>query len=53
MNINFTARHFRVPDDLRDYAQSSSTNGFKSIDGCIESFSSKIIKIVDQWKKHR
>ena len=96
MNINFTARHFRAPDVLRDYAEdgvarfekyfdrinqceivmlhensmfmaeinlhipqhdvyakSSSPNGFKSIDGCIESFSSQIIKIVDQWKKHR
>ncbi len=21
MNINFTARHFRAPDDLRDYAE--------------------------------
>ena len=96
MNINFTARHFRVLDDLRDYAEdgvvrfekyfdrinqceivmlhensvfmteinlhipqhdlyakSFSPNGFKSIDGCIDKISSQIIKIVDQWKKHR
>ena len=96
MNINFTARHFRVPDDLRDYAKdavvrfekhfdridqceivmlhensvfmteinlhipqhdlyakSSSPNGFKSIDECIDKISSQIVKIVDQWKKHR
>ena len=96
MNINFTARYFRVLDDLRDYAEdgvvrfekdfdrinqceivmlhensmfmteinlhipqhdlyakSSSPNGFKSIDGCIDKISSQIIKIVDQWKKHR
>ena len=96
MNINFTTRHFRAPDDLRDYAKdavvrfekhfdridqceivmlhensvfmteinlhipqhdlyakSSSPNGFKSIDECIDKISSQIIKIVDQWKKHR
>jgi len=96
MNINFTARHFRVPDDLRDYAEdgvvrfekyfdrinqceivilhenslfmteinlhipqhdlyakSFSPNGFKSIDECIDKISSQIVKIVDQWKKHR
>ena len=96
MNINFTTRHFRAPDDLRDYAKdavvrfekyfdrinqceivmlhensmfmteinlhiphydlyakSSSPNGFKSIQRCIDKISSQIIKIVDQWKKHR
>ena len=96
MNINFTTRHFRAPDDLRDYAKdavvrfekyfnrinqceivilhenslfmteinlhipqhdlyakSSSPNGFKSIDECIDKISSQIVKIVDQWKKHR
>jgi|TARA_B110000881_G_C18264018_1_gene359404 ribosomal subunit interface protein len=96
MNINFTARHFRAPDVLRDYAEdgvarfekyfdrinqceivmlhensmfmteinlhipqhdvyakSSSPNGFKSIEGCIDKISNQIVKIVDQWKKHR
>ena len=96
MNINFTTRHFRAPDDLRDYAKdavvrfekhfdridqceivmlhensvfmteinlhipqhdlyakSFSPNGFKSIQGCIDKISSQIVKIVDQWKKHR
>ena len=96
MNINFTARHFRVLNDLRDYAEdgvvrfekhfdrinqcesvmlhensmfmteinlhipqhdlyakSFSPNGFKSIQGCIDKISSQIVKIVDQWKKHR
>lgn len=96
MNINFTARYFGAPDDLRDcaedgvvrfekhfdrinqceivmlhensmfmteinlhipqhdlYIKSSSPNGFKSIEGCIDKISSQIVKIVDQWKKHR
>ena len=86
MNINFTPRHFRAPDDLRDYAKdavvrfekyfdrlnqceivmlhencmfmteinlhipqhdlyakSSSPNGFKSIQRCIDKISSQIV----------
>jgi ribosome-associated translation inhibitor RaiA len=35
------------------YAKSFSPNGFKSIQGCIDKISSQIVKIVDQWKKHR
>jgi len=33
------------------YAKSSSPNGFKSIEGCIDKISNQIVKIVDQWKK--
>ncbi|MDP6339495.1 MAG: ribosome-associated translation inhibitor RaiA [Candidatus Marinimicrobia bacterium] len=96
MNIEFTARHFQVPEDLREYvetqvrrlekhfdrinncyiilshensmfmteinlhipqhnlnAKSSSPNGFKSIDLCIEKMDHQIAKIVDRWKNHR
>jgi|TARA_B100001079_G_scaffold151971_1_gene130361 putative sigma-54 modulation protein len=96
MTINFTARHFQAPDNLKDYAEegvarfekhfdrisqceivmlheksmfiteinlhipqhnlhakSSDPNGFKSIDDCVDKISTQMVKIVDQWKKHR
>ncbi|MDP6628788.1 MAG: ribosome-associated translation inhibitor RaiA [Candidatus Marinimicrobia bacterium] len=34
-------------------AKASSTNGFQSIDDCIEKIDHQIVKIVDKWKKHR
>ena len=34
-------------------AKASATNGFQSIDDCIEKIDHQIVKIVDKWKKHR
>jgi ribosome-associated translation inhibitor RaiA len=51
-SVFMTEINLHIPQhDL--YAKSSSPNGFKSIQGCIDKISSQIVKIVDQWKKHR